>query len=256
MLTGIDHIVIVVSDLDVAMQNYRQLGFSVFAGGRNPSGTHNALIALADGSYIELSAFREPKPAHPWWTKLEQGGGLIDFCLQTDDLHADIAVFRDSGIDMSDPIPMTRVRPDGYEIKWLLSIPHHSDENVVPFLIKDVTPREERVPHAICHPNQAAGLGTATAAVGKLGPVRRCFGGLLQQEGEEMRREDLDAAGLRFAIGPHVFECLVPIHSDGPLQDWLAARGPSLYAATISSAAGQSGPLDEVMTQRAKLSWQ
>ena len=57
MLQGIDHIVIVVSDLEQAAKDYEQLGFTVVPGGKHPVGSHNVLIALADGSYIEIIAF-------------------------------------------------------------------------------------------------------------------------------------------------------------------------------------------------------
>ena len=64
MLTGIDHIVIAVPDLDVARKSYEALGFTVVPGGRHPVGTHNALIAFADGAYVELIAFYEANPSH------------------------------------------------------------------------------------------------------------------------------------------------------------------------------------------------
>ena len=64
MLQGIDHIVIAVVDLAVASRNYEGLGFTVVPGGRHPVGTHNALIAFADGAYIELIAFYEKNTQH------------------------------------------------------------------------------------------------------------------------------------------------------------------------------------------------
>ena len=77
MLQGIDHIVIAVPDLAVASRNYEALGFTVVPGGRHPVGTHNALIAFADGAYIELIAFYEKNTQHKWWVPLEKGGGLV-----------------------------------------------------------------------------------------------------------------------------------------------------------------------------------
>ena len=123
MLKGIDHIVIAVPDLDVARKSYEALGFSVVPGGRHPVGTHNALIAFADGAYVELIAFYEKNPAHKWWTPLQKGGGLVDFCMQTDDLLGDTAAFRKAGVAIDDPSPLSRLRPDGYQLKWVLSIP-------------------------------------------------------------------------------------------------------------------------------------
>src|SRR3989338_6231807 len=67
MLTGIDHIVIVVQNLDEAARNYEKLGFTVVPGGRHPVGSHNVLISFADGSYIEIISFYQPSPDHRWW---------------------------------------------------------------------------------------------------------------------------------------------------------------------------------------------
>ena len=108
MLLGIDHIVIVVRGLEAAIKGYERLGFTVVPGGRHPVGTYNALISLADGSYIELIAFYEPNPSHRWWAPLQAGGGLVDFCMQTDGLIKDTAALRNAGVDINDPQPLTR----------------------------------------------------------------------------------------------------------------------------------------------------
>jgi hypothetical protein len=89
MFTAIDHFVIVVPELDAAIRDYADAGFTVVRGGRHNIGTHNALIAFADDSYIELIAFLNPVTGHPWYTALEKSGGIVDFCMQTDDLTAD-----------------------------------------------------------------------------------------------------------------------------------------------------------------------
>src|SRR5262249_28482211 len=81
VLTGIDHMVVVVPDLDIAIKNYRDLGFTVVPGGRHPIGTHNALIGFADGAYLELIAFFEPDTMHRWRSALTRGGGLVDYCM-------------------------------------------------------------------------------------------------------------------------------------------------------------------------------
>ncbi len=65
MFTGIDHVAIVVNELESAIESYSRAGFTVVRGGKHPIGTHNALIAFADGSYFELIAFVKPNTGHP-----------------------------------------------------------------------------------------------------------------------------------------------------------------------------------------------
>ncbi len=146
MFTGIDHVAIVVSELESAIASYARAGFIVVRGGKHPIGSHNALIAFADGSYLELIAFTKSDSGHPWQTALAKGSGIVDFCLSTDDLSADIDAIRRAGAEIGDPSPLTRDRPDGYHLSWVLAIPKPPFNGQLPFLIKDDTPRDERVP--------------------------------------------------------------------------------------------------------------
>ena len=146
MIQGIDHLVIVVKDLDQAAKDYEQLGFTVVPGGQHPVGSHNALIPFRDGSYVEIIAFYREAVDHRWWEPLVKGERFVDFCLQTDDLRGDTGKLRDAGVAINDPVPWSRKRPDGYELKWLLSLATGSHRGVAPFLIEDITPRAERIP--------------------------------------------------------------------------------------------------------------
>ena len=141
MITGIDHLVIAVKDLEAATRAYGELGFTVVPGGRHPVGTYNTLIAFPDGSYLELIGFYRDNPDHRWWAALQRGGGLVDYCLQTDDLMGDTRAFRDAGVDIADPVSQSRVRPDGYQLRWVFSLARGPHRGVGPFLINDETPR-------------------------------------------------------------------------------------------------------------------
>ncbi|MBI3057738.1 MAG: VOC family protein [Deltaproteobacteria bacterium] len=256
MLLGIDHIVIAVRDLEAALRSYEQLGFTVVRGGRHPVGTHNALISLADGAYLELIAFYEAHPKHRWWATLQQGGGLVDFCMQTDDLRGDTAALRSAGVDIDDPQPLTRTRPDGYQLKWLLSIPRERHRGVAPFLIQDETPRQERVPQRYDHKNSATGIGTVTVAVEDLATVQRWYSTVLGYDGVSIKRHDLQAEGVRFQIGPHVFDFVKPVTEKSPLTDWMKVRGPAPFSATLRATSGKPGPLDKTRTHGAALSFE
>ena len=251
MLKGIDHLVVAVPDLDVARKSYEALGFTVVPGGRHPVGTHNALIAFADGAYVELIAFYEANPSHKWWAPLQKGGGLVDFCMQTDDLAGDTAAFRRAGVAIDDPSPLSRVRPDGYRLVWVLSIPRAGQRGVAPFLIQDETPREERVPRQTTHANGVTGIGTVTVAVPDVAPVRTWYADVLGRPGRNVGRQDLDGEGVAFSVGPHTLEFVAPRGAGGPLRAWLQTRGASPYAATLT--AGRAMPLDPTKTLGAKL---
>lgn len=253
MLRGIDHIVIAVPDLAAASERYAALGFTVVAGGRHPVGTHNALIAFADGAYIELIAFYEKNPQHKWWEPLQRGGGLVDFCMQTDDLMADTRAFRAAGVAIDDPSPLSRVRPDGYQLKWVLSIPRGAHRGIAPFLIQDETPREERVPRQHAHRNGVTGIETVTVAVDDVATVGGWYAAVLGRPGRVVRREDVGAAGVAFTAGPHALEFLAPQDASSPLREWLVARGAAPFAATLKTSSAQRGPLDAATTMGARL---
>ena len=255
MLQGIDHIVIVVNDLEQAAKDYEQLGFTVVPGGKHPVGSHNVLISLADGSYIEIIAYYREALDHRWWDPLQKGERLVDFCMQTDDLQGDTLKLRAAGVAINDPVPWSRTRPDGYELKWLLSLAQGSHRGVAPFLIQDVTPREERIPQTFDHKNGATGIETVTVAVGELTAVQRWYDGVLDTQPTQISDEKLQAKGVRYAIGPHTLDFVMPMDPQSPLINWLRTFGPSPYAATLHRSSPGSRALDGELTHGANLSF-
>ena len=255
MLQGIDHIVIAVNDLERAGKDYEQLGFTVVAGGKHPVGSHNALISFADGSYIEIIAFYREAIDHRWWDPLQKGERFVDFCMQTNDLQGDTLKLRAAGVAINDPVPWSRTRPDGYELKWLLSLAQGSHRGVAPFLIQDVTPREERIPQTFDHRNGAIGIGTVTVAVGELTAIQRWYATVLGSPGMNINNEKLGASGVSYQIGPHKVDFLMPLDSQSPLVNWLRTFGPSPYAATLRRSFPGSSAFDDNLTHGAHLSF-
>jgi catechol 2,3-dioxygenase-like lactoylglutathione lyase family enzyme len=252
MVTGIDHLVVVVRDLEAATRAYQHLGFTVVEGGRHPVGTYNSLIAFEDRAYLELIAFYRDTPEHRWWAPLGRGGGLVDFCLETDDLAADTRAFRAAGVDIADPVGQARVRPDGYQLRWVFSLSRGAHRGVAPFLIRDETGRDERVPRDTRHANGVTGIGSLTVAVDDLPTVRRWYEAALGTPGIEVSRPDAGASGVRFTVGPHALEFLAPRDPVGEIARWLAARGPSPYAATLRAPGGRPGLLDPLRAAGAR----
>jgi catechol 2,3-dioxygenase-like lactoylglutathione lyase family enzyme len=150
VLKRLDHLVILVRDLDRAVRDYEGLGFTVTPGGEHADGlTRNALIPFADGSYLELVAFVDPEDPRDnvwgWRAFLPSGGGLIDYCAASDDLEADVRRFEESGLGVEGPTEGGRRLPDGTEIRWRVARIRQKGR-LLPFLIEDLTPARRASP--------------------------------------------------------------------------------------------------------------
>ena len=253
MIQGIDHLVIVVKDLDQAARDYRQLGFTVVPGGQHPVGSHNVLISFQDGSYLEIIAFYRQAIDHRWWGPLAKGERLVDFCFQTDDLGGDTKKLQDAGVAINNPVPWSRKRPDGFELKWLLSLATGSHRGVAPFLIEDVTSRSERIPQEFKHRNGIAGIEKLTVAVGELSQIDKWYGALLGAKGEPVRDNHLRADGVYYQIGAQRIEFLMPNDAASPLVSLMRQFGPSPYAALLKSDSPSLPSLDPRLTHGANL---
>jgi len=253
MILGIDHLVLVVKDLDQAARDYRQLGFTVVPGGQHPVGSHNVLISFQDGSYLEIIAFYREAIDHRWWNPLAKGERLVDFCFQTDDLRGDTKKLQDAGVAINNPVPWSRKRPDGFELKWLLSLATGSHRGVAPFLIEDVTARSERIPQEFKHHNGIAGIEKVIVAVGELSQIDKWYGALLGANGQPVRDDQLRAEGLSYLIGAQRIEFLMPNDAASPLVNWMREFGPSPYAARLKSNDPSLQSLDPRLTHGANL---
>lgn len=160
----LDHIIIAVPDLEDAQQAYTAQGFTVLPGGQHANqATHNALIVLADGSYIELIAptGQPPQNASADFRLLTQhGAGLVGFALAVDHLAAWVASRPAGRFEVH---AGGRQRPDGIMLAWQAAF--LVGQGLSPFFIEDVTPRSLRVPDslaAITHANTAQGITRLT----------------------------------------------------------------------------------------------
>ncbi len=229
-ILGIDHIVIISDDLDTLVASYRAAGFTVTPGGRHPWGTHNALVPLDDGFYIELISFwTDDHDAHRRHARLQKGGGLIEFMLMSDDIESDIAAANDRGAAYANPAPGRRIRPDGIEISWLDGATT-DDTAGTPSLIQDLTDRMLRVPggDARLHKNGVCGLDRLILVVADLDQAVDRFMALLDSPPEP---NGADGSAI-FLIGPHYIELHQPVpHSE--MADHLSRFGDSPYAVTF-----------------------
>lgn len=252
MITGIDHIVIAVHDLDDAIKTYRNLGFTVVEGGRHPVGSYNALIGFQDGAYVEIIAFYEESPTHPWWDLLhKRGGGLVDFCMQTNDIRADYQAFKDQGVEMTDIVDLGRARPDGYYLEWINNKTLGKYQGIIPFIIEDKTPREERLPKETTHENGVTGIDTLTLITRDIALPQQVMGTVLQQEAKGVEVSDLKANGYSFEVGSHTLEYLTS--EEDPIDSLLKNNAPVPFSVVFKTD-GESNTFSPEQTEGVRLS--
>lgn len=265
----IDHVVILVDDLARAIDDYTKLGFTVTPGGEHTKwGSHNALIGLADGTYIELIAFRKRaadlgrrvskeagydqlrdqglSPAVcrvlAWAAPME---GLVDFALLPPDIERDIARAKQGALMIDGPFAGGRTRPDGQEVRWQLGIPRTFD---VPFLCSDVTPRSLRVPggEAACHANGVIGIDHITVAAVDLDASVMRYRALLGAAPEHVAYGWPDTRTAEFWIGGIPVTLVSPTGTLSPVWEALAPRGQGPFnldfRSTKSHELGHMGP--------------
>jgi catechol 2,3-dioxygenase-like lactoylglutathione lyase family enzyme len=232
VLTRLDHLVILVRDLDRAIRDYESLGFSVTPGGEHADGlTSNALIPFKDGSYLELVAFVDPDNPRDnvwgWRPFLSSGGGLIDYCAASDDLLADVRRLEDLGFDVEGPTDGGRRLPAGAQIRWRTARIHQSGRSL-PFLIEDLTPRSLRVPEGLPaeHPNGAAGISRLKIAVSHAEEAARSFSALIGTRSGSGASLRLGACELSLVAPEDEVRHRLDAAGPGPLEVSLASDVP------------------------------
>jgi len=241
VITGIDHIVIMVEDLDSAARQWGELGFTVVPGGKHPRGTHNALIAFEDGSYLELIAFWEPDyDAHRWHRFQGSGIGLIDHALASSDLPEEVEQVSARGIQYRGPNPGARSRLDGVELEWRTAHPTGIEDHGLPFLIDDISDRSLRVPSGddARHSNGVSGVDTLQLVVGNLAATSTAYATVAGSEpvtGDSHQSIGQPSRSARVMAGQHRIELHQP---DGPgdASARLAAYGDGPYAVRFHGA--------------------
>ena len=235
MVTRLDHVVVLVRDLGAAVRDYESLGFAVTPGGEHADGlTRNALIPFHDGSYLELVAFLDPDGSRDnvWgWRRFVSSGGLIDYCVASDDLGADARRLEDLGFEVDGPDDGGRRLPGGAEIRWRVAR-IRQDGRVMPFLIEDLTLRSSRVPSGPTaeHPNGTKGISRLEIATPDPGGAARTLAALIGARGGTLR---LGGCTLS-PIGPE---------GGGESRRSIDASGPGPLAVCLTAAA-PGGELD------------
>jgi len=140
---NVDHVVYGVEVLgDGADELAERLGVRPAAGGTHVGrGTHNALLGLGGGAYLEVIALDpdQPRPAGPLPFALDRLRlpRLVGWASRAVDIEGQRARAAALGHDPGEVLGMSRRRPDGLLLEWRLTRGGTPDPDllVVPFLI-------------------------------------------------------------------------------------------------------------------------
>ena len=139
----VDHLVYGTSELGAACAELeRMLGVRPAAGGRHEGlGTHNALLGLGGGAYLEVIAPDpgQAAPSAPRHHGLDRlaSSRLVGWAAKATTLEERVASSRAAGYDPGQVLPMSRRRVDGVMLEWMLTVLGRdpAGDGLVPFLI-------------------------------------------------------------------------------------------------------------------------
>lgn len=132
----IDHIILVVNDLEKGMQQFEELtGVKPVFGGKHPNSfTQNALVSLDRNAYIEILAPRtDPTPD---WMMQYRSLTPSGWAIYTADIEATRKELLTMGFSMSEVMQGMRAKQDGSMLSWLTMGFTDKDTQVFPFFIQ------------------------------------------------------------------------------------------------------------------------
>jgi hypothetical protein len=242
MIAGADHFVLLVNDLSRAIETFRALDFETLPGGEHPdSGTHNGLVPLADGTYLELlgikdSALAEKSRWRDGVRRLRVREGFGAYILASDDLGHDTEQLRSNRFNISDPKPGSRLRPDGQTVAWRSAFFDDLATGLMPFLIQDETPRTLRIAPPTSGLGAIARVSQVVVAAHQAEIAAEKYRVLLNTEPRRVHNTGGDVEGYRFALNWGSIVIANSTRAGNALADELAQRGEGLYSIALAFA--------------------
>ncbi len=225
MLTGLDHIIIGVRDLDAATEIFRdRLGLVPSGSGVHATGgTANRIIVIGD-TYLELITVRTPTEAQASIVeRLARGEGYLNFVLSSNDIQADSEAMRARGVSLVGPEKGSLRAGDGRTRSWSrINIERPDLTQHYPFLIQHDSTGEERRSRLAGwstppeHPLGVTKVLSTTLAVAGLGEATQRFEhiyGLQASEQFSGEADSWDAILVAFRLGESMqsFELATPL---------------------------------------------
>src|SRR5512134_466546 len=177
---GIDHVVVLVRDLDKARDAYRRMGFALTPRGFHTLGSQNHCLMFGS-DYVELLAVPKPHPAMQYFTDfLAKGEGLAAIALATSDagsLHAGLAA---DGIAADAPLDFARPVQDLGEARFrIVQFPADASPGCRLFACQHFTRELVWRPEYQRHANGATAIAALAVVAEDPAAAAASYGGLL-----------------------------------------------------------------------------
>lgn len=117
----VDHILLGIDDLDRGMEHFEKLtGVRPVKGGKHPRGTHNALVSLGDGAYLEILAVQPNVEPPKEYEGLRQLHALtpIGWAVSSQDGTELRNRLTSAGMAVTQPSEGSRTTPAGTTLAW------------------------------------------------------------------------------------------------------------------------------------------
>jgi hypothetical protein len=246
---GIDHVGILVRDLEGAKDTYRDtLGFWIQPRGvvnLVPSGMKINVASFEDGSYLSLNSVNDLEKVrlnrHSYLTFLEKHEGAKFLVLDVSSAEGTARFLRARGLEVSDPDPRTVTAPGAKEMPpptlWAVTfkkpvLPADSI-SFVQYAARDERIRQANAAGRTHHANTAKRIAAVWIVVRDLKAARKAFGLAGLDAGEERKFPALGAAGREIEAGGGRIVLLVPKDNAGKAASFLAERDEGIMGVSI-----------------------
>ena len=184
-ITGIDHVLLAVRNLEAARMGWTRLGFTLSPRGKHLGRGSGNYCIMFPQDYVELFGIVGSERVSPEYTAfLAAGEGPMKLAWATDDSHAAVAALTALGLHPDAPRDLGRQLelPEGTVVPRFSIVALKPEETpaLSSFLCAQLTPELMRRPEWLEHANGATGLLGITVVVADTAPLvepyERLFG--------------------------------------------------------------------------------
>jgi len=258
----IDHVTAAGNSLKQLQADLSAIGIETVFGGPHSNGaTEMALVSFPDGSYLELMAPQanaDPQTLarQPWAKFMKADGGPCAWAVREKEVSAEVERLRAAGIAVSAPVRNGRQRPDGLRLDWeTAQVGTEPNGTFFPFLIHDLTPREQRAfPQGKPLNKDFSGVSKVVIAVYDLNESVKRYS---QAYGTPPAIKQVDASfGAHLALlGNAPVVLAQPLTADSWLAQRLAQFGEAPCAFVLDQRRGRYQAASETRWFGVKISW-